>query len=180
MNSNQSSSEPTPVGDDDARLNAAVLQKLKSYRWKSRVLTAVALTTGLLSIVVGIALASFMSRGLFPNVQLLLESTSAARQTGTNYVAAPGTNSVSINMLDGRTITASDPEWRHVVVTLMLGKGMFLSSISIALLGAGTLLTLILVIFHRHVTLRQINGSLAAISSQIKELQDGRSSGPGK
>lgn len=179
MNSNPSSPEPAP-GGDDARLNAAILQRLKSYRWKSRVLTVVALTTGLLSIVVGIALASFMSRGLFPNVQLLLESTSAARQTGTNSVAPPGTNSVSINMLDGRTITASDPEWRHVVVTLMLGKGMFLSSVSIALLGAGTLLTLVLVIFHRHVTLRQVNESLAAISSQIKELQDGKNADPGK
>jgi hypothetical protein len=38
----------------------------------------------------------------------------------------------------------------------------------------GTLLTLLLVIFNRRVTLRQINASLSQISNQIKELQAGK------
>jgi hypothetical protein len=41
----------------------------------------------------------------------------------------------------------------------------------VALLGFGTLLTLLLVIFNRRVTLRQINIHLAQISEQIKELK---------
>ena len=61
---------------------------------------------------------------------------------------------------------------RHVLVTLMLGKAAFVTSRAVALLGAGTLLTLVLVIFNRRATLRQINISLAQISAQIKELKD--------
>jgi hypothetical protein len=44
------------------------------------------------------------------------------------------------------------------------------------LTGAGTLVTLLLVIFNRRATLRQINANLAQISNQIKELQAGNSS----
>jgi signal transduction histidine kinase len=59
----------------------------------------------------------------------------------------------------------------------MLGKAMNVTSLAVALVAVGTLLTLLLVIFNRRVTLRQINASLAQISNQIKELQDGKSSG---
>jgi hypothetical protein len=53
---------------------------------------------------------------------------------------------------------------------------MYVMAREVALLGVGTLLTLLLVIFNRRVALRQINGSLAQISTQIKELQNRQSS----
>jgi hypothetical protein len=65
-----------------------------------------------------------------------------------------------------------------VQVTAAHGKGIFLTAVSIALLGVGTFLTLLLVIFNRHVTLRQINANLAQISAQIKTLQDGKGPNP--
>jgi hypothetical protein len=60
---------------------------------------------------------------------------------------------------------------RQVLVTLMMGKALNVTSLAVALLGFGTLLTLLLVIFNRRVTLRQINIHLAQISEQIKELK---------
>jgi Sigma-70 region 2 len=51
-------------------------------------------------------------------------------------------------------------------------KVMFLTAVSMALLSIGTLVILLLVIFNRRITLRQINISLAQISAQIKELQN--------
>jgi hypothetical protein len=66
---------------------------------------------------------------------------------------------------DGKTVD------RQVLVTLMMGKALNVTSLAVALLGFGTLLTLLLVIFNRRVTLRQINIHLAQISEQIKELK---------
>ena len=87
------------------------------------------------------------------------------------------TNSISQTNVDSSILTLSDGTTvnRQVLVTLMLGKAMNVTSLSVTLLGLGTLLTLMLVIFNRHVTLRQLNASLTQISSQIKALQDGKS-----
>ncbi len=39
----------------------------------------------------------------------------------------------------------------------MMGKALNVMSLAVALVAVGTLLTLLLVIFHRRITLRQIN-----------------------
>jgi hypothetical protein len=152
-------------------MNDAVMNKLKSYRWKGRVLTTVALSIGLLSIVAGIFLMWANSAFIFPQVRLLVQNSGAAQSGNTNSVAQTNADSAALTLSDGKTVE------RQVLVTLMLGKAMYVTSRAVALLGLGTLLTLLLVIFNRHVTLRQINASLAQISNQIKELQDGRNSG---
>ena len=61
---------------------------------------------------------------------------------------------------------------QQTLVTLMFGKALDVMSLAITILGLGAMLTLLLVIFNRRVTLRQVNASLAQISGQIKELQD--------
>lgn len=151
--------KPDPLYYGDApEINDAVMKTLRSYRWKGRALTAIALGFGLLSIVVGIAVAC-----LHPAI--IIFHTHAGQYRGTNSFASTGTNSVGIDPAGG------------VVVAGHLEKAMALTSLSIALLGAGTLLTILLIIFNRRVTLRQINASLAQISNQIKELQGAKSSG---
>jgi hypothetical protein len=151
-------------------MNDAVMKKLKSYRWKGRALTTVALAVGLLSIVGGIFLIWGNSRIIFPQVQLLVQNSGATRSSNPNSLSQ--TNADSLLMLsDGTTVD------RQVLVTLMLGKAMNVTSLAVTLLGLGTLLTLLLVIFNRQVTLRQINANLAQISTQIKGLQDGKHSG---
>jgi hypothetical protein len=160
---------PTP-DNDDAQMNAAVMKSLKSYRWKGRVLTSLALGVGLLSIFAGIMIAWANAMMIRPMERLLLQDyPSATRQVDTNSVAASPAEPKP-------PLPRAELDWRHIQVTAAHGKVMFLTAVSIALLGVGTLLTLLLVIFNRHATLRQINASLAQISNQIKELQDGRKS----
>jgi hypothetical protein len=165
MTSNQPTSGP-PAPDED------IMNKLKSHRWKGRALTGLALSVGLLSIVAGIVIAWANAVMVMPMERLLLQDyPSAMRQTDTNSVAAAQSREAT------PLLPRAELDWRHVQVTAAHGKGIFLTAVSIALLGVGTLLTLLLVIFNRHVTLRQINASLLQISNQIKELQNGKSPG---
>jgi hypothetical protein len=53
-------------------------------------------------------------------------------------------------------------------------KVVLFVAVSVIILSCGTLATLLLVIFNRRVTLRQINHSLAQISQQLKALQASR------
>ena len=170
MNPNLPTPDPSP-GGDALEMNDAVMKKLKSYRWKGRALTTVALGAGLLSIVAGIFLMWANSMYIFPQVQLLAQTSGAAPSSNRNSITQTNVDSSVFTLSDGTTVN------RQVLVTLMLGKAMNVTSLSVTLLGLGTLLTLLLVIFNRHVTLRQINASLAQISSQIKEWPGGKGLG---
>jgi len=173
MNPNQPTPN-TPSRGDAEEMNHAVMKQLRSYRWKGRALTVISLGVGLLSIVAGIVVAWANAMMVMPMERLLLQDyPHAVRQTDTNSIVAPRTEAKP-------ALPRNELDWRHVQVTAAHGKAMFLIAVSIALLGVGTFLTLLLVIFNRHVTLRQVNVSLAQISSQIKELQDGKSPGTGQ
>jgi hypothetical protein len=161
MNPNQ----PTP------ELNDAVLQKLNSHLRKGRVLTAVALGIGLLSIAIGILIAWGSTTMLMPMERLLLYDYPAAlQQSNTNSPVGNPTGAKS-------SLTRDELDWRHVQVTAVHGKVIILTAAATALTGVGTFLTLLLVIFNRRATLRQINANLAQISLQIKELQAGNRPG---
>ena len=170
MNPNQPMPNPSPR-DTTTEMNDAVMRKLKSYRWKGRALTTVALGVGLLSVAAGIVLIWANSAFVFPQVQLLVQSSGAAQPGAANSITQMNHDSPILTLSDGTTVD------RQVLVTLMLGKAMNITSLSVTLLGLGTLLTLFLVIFNRHVTLRQLNASLAQISNQLKDLQNGKSPG---
>jgi hypothetical protein len=162
MNENEQSRE----------MNEVIMKKMQSYRWKGRALTFMALSVGLLSIVVGILLMWANSSLLFPQIQSLLQQSDAAQAGNTNAVVGTASADPRLTLSNGKTVD------RQTMVTLMLGKAMYVTSRAVALLGVGTLLTLLLVIFNRRVTLRQINLSLQQISGQIKQLQDRQGSGP--
>jgi hypothetical protein len=164
MNSNPSTPDPSPRGGA-GELNDAVMQKLKSYRWKGRVLTGLALSVGLLAIAAGVVLAWANAMMVRPMERLLLQDyPSAVGQADTNSSAANGRESRP-------QLSRAELDWRHVQVTAAHGKALFLTAASVALLGVGTFFTLLLVIFNRQVTLHQINASLALISNQIRELK---------
>lgn len=57
------------------------------------------------------------------------------------------------------------------MMTHVVGMGMVSTAACVAVLSAGMLATIILVIWNRRVTLRQINANLTQISMQLKELQ---------
>jgi hydrogenase-4 membrane subunit HyfE len=163
------------MNENKNELNDAILNKIHLQDWKSRLLTSVALGVGILCIAAGIFLMWGTSYAVLPQVQLLVKQQRAAQAQSMNSTApsVTSTNAVdeSLILSDGTIVD------RHVLVTLMLGKAAYITSRAVALLGAGTLLTLLLVIFNRRGTLRQINISLAQISAQIKELQNHRGSG---
>jgi hypothetical protein len=157
------------MNENKNELNDAILNKIHLQDWKSRLLTSVALGVGVLCIAAGIFLMWGMSYAIIPQVQLLVKQERAAQsqKMNSNVPSVTQTNAVdeSLILSDGTVVD------RHVLVTLMLGKAAFITSRAVALLGVGTLLTLLLVIFNRRVTLRKINISLAQISAQMKELQ---------
>lgn len=59
----------------------------------------------------------------------------------------------------------------NFVLGYVTTKGTLIVALSVVVLSCGTLATLLLVIFNRRVTLRQISYSLAQISDQLRELQ---------
>jgi hypothetical protein len=162
------------MNENKNELNDAILNKIYLQDWKSRLLTSVALGVGILCIAAGVLLM-WGNDVIFPQVQLLVKQERDAQQQTMSSGApvATRTNTVDASLIlgDGTVVD------RQVLVTLLLGKAAYVSSRAMALLGVGTLLTLLLVIFNRRITLRQINISLAQISAQIKELQNRQGSG---
>lgn len=154
-----------PESDDASNLNEKIMGALRSQLRLGRALMALALALGILSIVASIALAWANVMLVMPMERLLLaDYPASAQRAGKNAEGNP-------------TLPREELDWRHIQVTAAHGKAMFLTAASIALLASGTLVILILVIFNRRVTLRQINLSLAQISNQIKELQRGQNPG---
>jgi hypothetical protein len=152
------------MNENKPDMNEAVMKQLHSYRWIGRVLTGLAFGVGLLSICGGIVLVWANTRVIFPEVNLMLQQSN---------VTAGNTNSIAQTAPTGSMRTLSDGTKvdSQTLVLLLLGKSMNVTSLAVTFLGVGTMLTLLLVIFHRRVTLRQINASLAQISEQIKGLR---------
>lgn len=146
-------------------MNEAILKKLHVFNWTGRLLTTAALGIGLLALIAGIVLAAANSRMVMPMERLLVQKyPGAAEGLGmTNNPAWPEPKT---------SLTRDQLDARHVEVTFMHGKELFLIAAAVVLVGLGTFLTLLLVIFNRRVTLRQVHASLAQISQQIKELQE--------
>jgi hypothetical protein len=161
------------MNENKNELNDAILNKIHLQDWKSRILTTVALAIGVLCISAGVFLMWGNSAVIFPEIQLLLKQNDAAQHQSMSSGTQSQTNAADerLTLSDGTVVD------RQVLATLMLGKSANVTSVAVTLLAAGTMLTLLLVIFNRRVTLRQINISLAQISAQIKELQNRQGSG---
>jgi hypothetical protein len=147
-------------------LNEPILKKLRVYRWAGRLLTTVAFGVGFLAIAGGIVLMRGSASVMFPQVQLLLKQSTAAYGAATNTVAGLNSTNEMLTLGHGSKVN------QQVLVTLMQGKILNVTSLAVTLLGLGTMLTLVLVIFNQRITLSQVNASLAQISQQLKELQE--------
>ena len=155
------------MNENKPEMNEAVMKQLHSYQWKGRVLTTLAFGVGLLPIGVGILLMWANAAVIFPEVNLMLQQSNAARAGNTNSIAPTVADGLLRALPDGTKVDS------QTLLLLMNGKAMNVTSLAVTLLGVGTFLTLLLVVFNRRVTLRQINASLAQISEQIKALQQG-------
>ena len=63
----------------------------------------------------------------------------------------------------------------HLAMSMAVTRGVLVVAGAVLILACGTLVTLVLVIFGRRMTLRQVNHGLAQISQQLQQLQSGRS-----
>lgn len=142
-------SAPMPLPEDDP-----ILKGVQRHLWRSRVLAIAGFTLGLVAIALSVAIA-------WGNVMLVIPRLVHLLQTYPHDGALGGPNSL---------------DWQHVQVSAALGKTSVLMAASVVLLGVGTLVTLLLVILNRRVTLHQISASLVELSRQIRELQDGQRS----
>lgn len=160
------------MNNNKNELNNAIMNKIHLQDWKNRALTSIALAVGVLCIGAGVFLMWGNSVVIFPAIQTLIKQSATGQNHGTNSASTSQTSTTDerLTLSDGTVVD------RQILVTLMLGKSMYVMSRDVALLGVGTLLTLLLIIFNRRVALRQINISLTQISAQIKELQNRQSS----
>jgi hypothetical protein len=144
-------------------ITEATLKRLNSHNWAGRLLTSAALALGFLAIAAGVLLAVANANRVMPMERLLIWKYPGA--------AAGLGITVPSDSPDSKALTRDELDARHVEVTFMHGKELFLTMSAVALVGIGAFLTLLLVLLNRRVTLRQVNASLAQISHQIQEMQ---------
>jgi hypothetical protein len=158
--------EQTP---ENPQRNARIMNAVRSRQWKWRLLTGVALGLGLLSIIAGIAIAWFSSYKIEPKqheLWLRYKDYEQKYQTATNTAANMAVHDTQMER-DRRSL-----EKQHIFLTHVVGLETMLIALAVALVGIGTVVTIVLVMVTRRVTLRQINESLVQISNQIRELEN--------
>lgn len=145
--------EMTQVADE------RVLKSIRHQQGWLRALTGVALGFWVLAVACGIAILVFYTLYVQPKEQHLMRDMELRRQAATQGTPAPP------------PITAEQVQGLQVTMSWVIMKGVLIVTGCLLLLSIGTVLTLVLVIANRRVTLRQINHSLAQISGQLRELQ---------
>lgn len=154
-----------PTSPEAAELNARILNAVAANRWQGRMLTGLALAFGLLSIVASIAtVLGYLFLYRPKENQVLMDYGAVVRAAQSN---PPADDRRMVETPDGRRFDALGVQ---LTLSHAIAFGAALIAVSVALLGAGTLVTVTLVIFHRRVTLRQINAALAQISEQLRQI----------
>lgn len=158
---------PLPASTPSAaELNTRILAGVATSRWQSRLLTGLALTFGLLSIAASLATVLGYLVLYQPKEKQLLQDYGAKV-----YPSGNGTTAEPPGMTETRDGRRFDALGVQLALSHAIASGAALIAVSVALLGAGTLVTVTLVIYNRRVTLRQVNASLAQISEQLRELR---------
>lgn len=154
---------------DAPERNARIIKTVRAHEWKRRLLTGTALLFSFLAIALGMALAWLQVIKLEPKQNELLEGyrqSARDEQSLTNSLHQSGISDFQSAQMERKR------ELLHINMTHYLGIGMMLVAASVALVGVGTLVTVVLIMVNRRVTLQQINENLAQISAQIKEMQN--------
>lgn len=143
-----------------------VLKALRANQRWLKTLTAAAVLFWTLAVIASVGILVFYTVFYAPKEKQIFrdyESYGHIRFTP----AAPAGDPPS----DPRTANLEKALGIHFTLSWVMAKGILATSISVIVLSCGTLTTLLLVILNRRVTLRQINHSLAQISSQLQALQ---------
>jgi hypothetical protein len=159
--------EQTNAPHEPGHDNGQVLQRLAIHQRRLKWLTGVAVSFWAFAVVGAAAVLVLHSLFLWPKEQQIMSDYGmygrlADRSAGIQ--AQPPEPPSSTDRALGVNFN----------MTYVVTRGVLLVAISVLILSGGTLATLLLVIFNRRVTLRQISYSLAQISRQLEELQTRR------
>ena len=158
----QNESTPAPGTSDEA-----VMKTLRAQQRRLKWLTAVGIVFWSLAVLASVAVLVGYAILYAPKEKQILHDYEIA-----GHLVAR-TNSPAGSQDAGRMDTDRALAI-HFTMARAITKGILATSIAVIVLSCGTLTTLLLVIFNRRVTLKQINHSLAQISEQLKELQAAR------
>ena len=154
--------EKTSLTDD--QMNERTLRSITKHQRGLKLLSGAALAFWLVAMVGSVLVIWAYFYLYLPKEKQLL------RDFGMEYQAA-STNVVSAS--SGETEKQRVGR-NHIpfVMTRAVGMGMVSTAACVAVLSAGMFATIILVIWNRRVTLRQINANLTQISAQLKMLEE--------
>jgi hypothetical protein len=138
--------------------DARVLNTIRSQQRWLKALTGIAFSFWLLTVVGGIAILVCYSIFIQPKERKLMQDMEMRHQALANGTNAP-------------PITADQVMGIQTTMSWVIMKGVLIVTGCLLLLSLGTVLTLVLVVANRRVTLKQINYSLAQISEQLRQLQ---------
>lgn len=147
----------------DDQMNERTLRSIKNHQRGLKVLTGAALGLWLVAMVGSIfPIWAYFVVYIPKEKQMLRDFEKEYQAASTN--AVPTASGESEKERVGK---------RHLpfVMTRAVGMGMVLTAACVAVLSAGMLATIILVIWNRRVTLRQINANLTQISAQLKGME---------
>lgn len=163
MNPSPTPSIGTPETPD---LNARILTAVTAIRWKSRLLTLVALSFGFLSIVASLAVVASYFVVYRPKERAIFAEWRASEQADAVKTES-GEELVTEKALKRRLIPLEISAGNTIAMAFCIA----LIAAAVALLSGGTLVTLTLVLWHRRVSLRQVNESLEQIDQRLANLQ---------
>jgi hypothetical protein len=145
------------------KTNEPTLGAIKKHQLGLKFLTGAALALWVVSMVASVYLVWAYFHMYRPKEQQILQNFKLEYQ-------AAGTNMVSVSTGE----TEKQRVGKHqltFVMTRVVGVGMVSTAACVAFLSAAMFATILLVIWNRRVTLRQINVNLVNISGQLAELQ---------
>ena len=155
----------TPLTDD--QMNERTLNSIKKQQRGLKILTRVALAFWLVAMVGSLFLMWAYKNMYRPKEKEILRNYEREYQAASTNAAPSGE---SERQRVGKQQIA-------FVMTRVVGIGMVSTAACVAVLSAGMFATIILVIWNRRVTLRQINANLTQISAQLKLLEGAKRNG---
>ena len=148
-----------------AALNDRLGTAVRSHRTKIRVLTALAFLFGFLTVAASVVIVIFYLIFYLPKQkQLLRDAEVAVQEAKSNSATSEASLERAVKRIDQFLGV-------QIIMTHVTSIGTTTVAVMVGVLGLGTLVLLSVVVLNRRITLSQINGSLAHISAQLRELQ---------
>ena len=164
MNPNPEPSATPALSTSDQQVMDTLHRQQRRLRW----LTVTAVVLWSLAVLTSVGVLVFYTYFYAPKVRQILDDYGAYGHLRERSVQ--GTESEA-DAADRQPTLAEKALGLQFTMSYVMTKAILLIAVSVIILSCGTLATLLLVIFNRRVTLRQINHSLAQISQQLKALE---------